>query len=54
MPLTWPQLRADLDPKKFTVRTVPQLLAKTKAWADYNGAATSLKGAIRKLNAGEG
>ena len=26
MPLTWTQVRADLDPKKYTVRTVPALL----------------------------
>lgn len=49
MPLTWTQLRSDLDPKKFTVRSVPALLARTKAWADYNDAASALKPAIRKL-----
>jgi bifunctional non-homologous end joining protein LigD len=49
MPLTWAQLRADLDPKKFTVRSVPGLLKKTKAWTDYDDAATSIKAAIRKL-----
>ncbi|CAN5541170.1 DNA ligase D [soil metagenome] len=49
MPLTWAQLRSDLDPKKFTVRTVPALLAKSTAWADYDDAASSLKPAIRKL-----
>jgi bifunctional non-homologous end joining protein LigD len=49
MPLTWTQLRSDLDPKKFTVRTVPALLAKTKAWAGYDDAACSLKPAIKKL-----
>jgi bifunctional non-homologous end joining protein LigD len=49
MPVTWAQLRSDLDPKKFTVRSVPGLLAKTKAWDGYNDAAMSLKPAIRKL-----
>ncbi|WP_445489774.1 DNA ligase D [Rhodopseudomonas sp. RCAM05734] len=48
MPLTWTQPRSDLDPKKFTVRTVPALLARSKAWADYDEAAASLKPAIRK------
>jgi bifunctional non-homologous end joining protein LigD len=49
MPLTWAQVRGDLDPKKFTVRTVPALLSKTKAWAGYDEAAQSIKAAIKKL-----
>ena len=49
MPLTWAQVRSDLDPKKFTVRTVPPLLAKTKAWVGYDDAATSIKAAMKKL-----
>jgi bifunctional non-homologous end joining protein LigD len=49
MPLTWPQLRGDLDPKRYTVRTVPALLAKTKAWQGYEDAAASIKPAIKKL-----
>jgi bifunctional non-homologous end joining protein LigD len=49
MPLTWAQVRNDLDPKRYTVRTVPRLLAKTKAWEGYDDAASSIKAAIRKL-----
>jgi len=49
MPLTWAQARGDLDPKRFTVRTVPALLARTKAWQGYDDAASSIKGATRKL-----
>jgi bifunctional non-homologous end joining protein LigD len=49
MPLTWAQLRGDLDPKRFTVRTVPALLARTKAWQGYDDAASSIKAAIRQL-----
>ncbi|MBX9647435.1 MAG: DNA ligase D [Xanthobacteraceae bacterium] len=49
MPLTWTQVRGDLDPKKFTVRTVPSLLAKTKAWQGYDDAAASIKAAMKKL-----
>ena len=49
MPLTWAQLRSDLDPKKFTIRTVPALLKKTTAWEGYDDAAKPLKPAIRKL-----
>jgi bifunctional non-homologous end joining protein LigD len=49
MPLTWTQVKTDLDPRRYTVRTVPALLARTKAWADYDEAASSIKAAIRKL-----
>jgi bifunctional non-homologous end joining protein LigD len=49
MPLTWAQVRGDLDPKRYTVRTVPALLAKTRAWQGYDDAATSIKAAIKKL-----
>ena len=51
MPLTWAQVRGDLDPKRFTLRTVPALLAKTKAWQGYDDAASSIKAAIGKLAA---
>jgi bifunctional non-homologous end joining protein LigD len=49
MPLTWAQVKGDLDPKRFTVRTVPALLAKTKAWQGYDDASSSIKAAIKKL-----
>ena len=49
MPLTWAQVRGDLDPKRYTVRTVPTLLARTKVWQDYDDAACSIKAATRKL-----
>ena len=51
MPLTWTQVRGDLDPKKYTVRTVPAQMAKTKAWDGYDDAASSIKPAIKKLAA---
>ncbi|MBN9265504.1 MAG: ATP-dependent DNA ligase, partial [Hyphomicrobium sp.] len=49
MPLTWQQVRPGLDPKRFTMRTVPKLLARSAAWRDYDKSARSLKAAIRKL-----
>jgi bifunctional non-homologous end joining protein LigD len=49
MPLTWAQVKGDLDPKRYTVRIVPGLLAKSKAWKDYDDAAASIKPAIKKL-----
>jgi bifunctional non-homologous end joining protein LigD len=49
MPLTWAQVKNDLDPKRFTLRTVPSLLARSKAWQGYDDAASSIKAAIKKL-----
>jgi bifunctional non-homologous end joining protein LigD len=49
MPLTWMQVRSDLNPMKYTVRTVPALLKTSKAWADYDRAARPLKAAIAKI-----
>lgn len=49
MPLTWAQVKGDLDPKRYTVRTVPPLLARSRAWQGYEDAASSIKAAIRKL-----
>lgn len=49
--MTWAQLRGDLDPKRFTVRTVPSLLARTRAWDGYDDAASSIRNAMKKLDA---
>ncbi len=51
MPLIWAQVRGDLDPKRYTVRTVPALLGKSKAWDGYDDAASSIKSAMKKLEA---
>jgi bifunctional non-homologous end joining protein LigD len=49
MPLNWKDVVKGLDPKRFTIRTAPALLRKTKAWNDYCSAERSLLVAIRKL-----
>lgn len=49
MPITWAQARRGLDPMRFTLRTVPRLLATSKAWEGYDKAARPLEDAIRKL-----
>jgi bifunctional non-homologous end joining protein LigD len=51
MPLTWAQVKTDLDPKRYTLRTVPGLLARSKAWDGYDDAATPIKAAMKKLAA---
>jgi DNA primase len=35
MPLTWGQVRSDLDPLRFTMHSVPAVLRKMSAWKDY-------------------
>jgi bifunctional non-homologous end joining protein LigD len=50
MPLTWTQVRAGLDPKRFTVRSVPGLIAKTTAWSDYCEAERPLQSGIERLS----
>ena len=49
MPLTWAQVKADLDPKRFTIRTVPPLLRKSRAWEDYCDSERSIEVAIERL-----
>ncbi len=50
MPLTWGQVKTDLDPGRFTIRTVPGLMAKSDAWKDYCQSERSLGEAIRRLD----
>ena len=49
MPLTWAQVKADLDPKRYTIRTVPGLLAKANAWKDYCQGQRPLEEAIKMV-----
>ena len=49
MPLTWAQVKAGLDPKKYTLRTTPGLIGKSKAWEGYDAAARPLKEAVKAL-----
>ena len=48
-PLTWNQVKPGLDPKKYSMRTAPGLLKKTKAWDDYCDAEQPLAPAIKRL-----
>ncbi|MBB2750101.1 UNVERIFIED_ORG: bifunctional non-homologous end joining protein LigD [Rhizobium aethiopicum] len=49
MPLTWAQVKSDLDPKRFTIRTVPALLSKSSAWENYGDGQRPLEQAIKRL-----
>ena len=54
MPLNWSEVRRGLDPMRFTVRTAPALLSKSKAWKGYDESAKSLADAIRKITSPRG
>lgn len=49
MPLNWSQVRAGLDPRRFTMATAPILLSKGKPWADYCDSEVPLEAAIQKF-----
>ncbi len=49
MPLNWTQVRSGLDPAKYTIRTVPALLAKSKPWQAYRESERPLAEAIEKF-----
>jgi bifunctional non-homologous end joining protein LigD len=49
MPVSWSQVKKGLDPKSYTVRTVPALVKKLKAWEDYCDGERPLAGAIKRL-----
>ena len=54
MPVHWSQVRSGLDPLKYTIRTAPALLFKSKPWEDYDDGTRSLVSAIQKItNAGQ-
>jgi bifunctional non-homologous end joining protein LigD len=53
MPVTWEQVRAGLDPSRFTIRTAPGLIARSKAWQGYDDAARPIVKAIELLAGGQ-
>jgi len=52
MPIQWSQVKNGLDTSRYTLRTVPALLSKSKAWEEYCDSERSLDPAIRKLVSG--
>jgi bifunctional non-homologous end joining protein LigD len=51
MPVTWKQVTAKLDPMAYTLRTVPAMLKRTKAWDNYAEGARPLAEAMKRLSA---
>jgi bifunctional non-homologous end joining protein LigD len=51
MPIHWKDVKAGLDPTRYTVRTAAALLSKSKPWEQYADSARSLASAIRHVTA---
>jgi bifunctional non-homologous end joining protein LigD len=51
MPLVWKQVKKGLDPRRFTVRTVPGLIAKSAAWEEYRDSYRPLLAVMKRLDA---
>ena len=49
MPLLWTQVRSGLDPKRFTLRTAPGVMASSTVWKEYCDSERPLKPAIERL-----
>jgi len=49
MPLNWSQVKSGLNPQKFTIRTAPVLLKKSRPWRDYCDQEQPLRRAIERL-----
>jgi bifunctional non-homologous end joining protein LigD len=49
MPIDWAQVKPDLDPTRYTVRSAAAQLGKTKPWADYFDSGRPLGDAIKRL-----
>jgi bifunctional non-homologous end joining protein LigD len=49
MPLNWNQVRSGLEPQRFSIRTAPALLARSKPWQDYCDGERPLKQAIERI-----
>jgi bifunctional non-homologous end joining protein LigD len=54
MPLNWPQVRASLDPGRFTLRTAPSLLKRSAPWEDYDASDLPLERALQRVSRGGG
>ncbi len=52
MPLNWSQVRAGLDPMRYTLRTVPSLIKKSTAWEEYCESERPFLGAAKRLVGG--
>ncbi|HEX4078355.1 MAG TPA: DNA ligase D [Rhizomicrobium sp.] len=52
MPLAWSAVKTGLDPKRYTLRSAPKLIAASTAWKDYCDGERPLRPAIERLAKG--
>ncbi len=50
MPVTWQAVTPKLDPAAYTIRTVPRLLQRSKAWDGYEASRRALRDAIAAMS----
>jgi bifunctional non-homologous end joining protein LigD len=50
MPLAWSQVKKGLDPKQFTIRAAPKLIAQSRVWEDYCDCERPLLAAMKRLS----
>jgi len=48
MPIHWREVKKGLDPARYTLITVPKLMARSTAWQEYCDSETPLDAAIRR------
>jgi bifunctional non-homologous end joining protein LigD len=51
MPLPWAQVKRGLDPARYTLRTAAALLARSKAWEQYQEGARRLETVLKRMRA---
>jgi bifunctional non-homologous end joining protein LigD len=49
MPIHWKDVKAGLQPERYDLRSAPDILERSKPWADYGRSARSLSAAIEKV-----
>jgi bifunctional non-homologous end joining protein LigD len=49
MPIAWSAVKANLDPRRFSLRTAPSQIGKSTAWKEYFDAERPLRDAIARL-----
>ncbi|HEY6823500.1 MAG TPA: non-homologous end-joining DNA ligase, partial [Steroidobacteraceae bacterium] len=52
MPLNWAQVKKGLDPMRYTLRSVPALLARSTAWKEYCQCERPLLAALKRASSG--
>jgi bifunctional non-homologous end joining protein LigD len=50
MPLNWKEVKRALNPLRYTLRTAPALLERSRSWSDYHAAARSLRAAVKRIS----